>query len=67
MTRNELIEIMARAAWESPAQDPHESWNDLPASIRWEWIAYQSAALEALEHEVPAVRNAMLEFSSNST
>ena len=55
MTRQELVEAMARAAWE--ASDEPEPWGDLPQSMRSDWIGYQDAALSLLESRMPAVRD----------
>ncbi len=55
--RAELVEAMARAAWE--ASDEPEPWQDLPDSMRRDWISYQREALRALEDLVPNVRKVL--------
>ncbi len=60
MKRIELIEAMARAAWEH--KDEPEPWEELPASIRDDWISYQREALRVLEDLVPNVRKVLDAF-----
>jgi hypothetical protein len=57
MTRTELIEAMARAAWE--ALDEPELWRNVPESMRRDWVGYQEAAVTELETLIPAVRDAI--------
>ena len=65
MKRDELIEKMARAAWECPTgwESEDEKWESLPDSIRSDWIGYARAALDALEDTVPNVRMAIDELA----
>ncbi len=56
-TRAELIEAMARAAWE--ASDETEPWQEMPESMRRDWISYQREALRALEDLIPNVRKVL--------
>ncbi|MFC1596316.1 hypothetical protein ACFL5Q_00020 [Planctomycetota bacterium] len=53
MTRAEIIEAMARAAWEH--SDEPEPWDELSTSIRADWVSYQDAALTALEVMLPSL------------
>jgi hypothetical protein len=64
MTRTDLLESMARAAWEK-AGEP-EPWEGLPSSMRRDWMHYQLAALEALEELSPAVRDKIAELTRDS-
>ena len=54
MTRDELIEAMARAAWE--CLDEPEPFDELPNQLRKDWIEYQSAALDELERVLPPAK-----------
>ena len=52
--RAEIIDAMARAAWWSSGEP--QTWEDLSGEVRDEWKAYQEAALEELEKQIPEVR-----------
>lgn len=51
MTRDKVLEHMARAAYASASADTHgaPAWDDLPESVRTQWVRTQEAALTALE------------------
>jgi hypothetical protein len=53
MTREQLIELMARAVWEH--SDETDPWDGLPQSVRDAWFTCQKSALEALARAIPAV------------
>lgn len=51
LKRADVIEAMARAAWNSPGDPPY--WEAMPGFVQDEWIGYQKAALSALELFAP--------------
>jgi hypothetical protein len=51
--RNEIVEAMARAAWQQSGEP--EPWDELPPKIRQEWVKYHEAALAELQRLVPEI------------
>ena len=47
LKRAEVVEAMARAAWDSTGEPPY--WETMPIWVQDEWLGYQKAALSALE------------------
>ena len=56
MTRENLLEAMARAAWEGDAESAElPCWQALTQEARDEWIGFQRHALTAMQRLIPGV------------
>ena len=64
MTRDELLEEMARSAWKP--YDNTRRWLELSSPQKTTLIAQQQAGLEVLERRFPEIKS-MIEFSMFDT